>query len=451
MYADIMEQEVAAASHHKPEQLTSPDEQPAASDEQPSSPHQDRTPITHIMLLGPSGLLTSPLYNQWQLFNMFNDGNRQAISGGTGLCTDHFRISCKFTINGRPFRLIDSPEFHTTSLSDSEIMKKIVIYLVKPRDTGRAPPVLSGILYLHPGGNSTEDDRLKETMEALRHLVGDPWLPSVTIAIMGDVDSDSITKLQESSPFYALHSGGAKILPLSLELSKVQDILLGFEPMPPFQPRFIHQVRPSLTFWGRLDGLDIFIETVMSHRKGSSGKTGRPYRITLEESETSRQQLQTTLDQTEAELKSLRVQLEQTRSEYASLRSELQLNDNTEQSQLVQSLGDLNHTIDNFGRSVAEYMVDNVAASLDKEDPTTLDASDFAELQRQLGHQEGTSSLVASSKGEGLPIEDCIDLALRSFLCQKLCKDVFIPFHPTLATSAEPGFMASLYEEVRRQ
>ncbi|KDN40996.1 hypothetical protein RSAG8_07702, partial [Rhizoctonia solani AG-8 WAC10335] len=215
-------------------------------------------------------------------------------------------------------------------------------------------------------------------------------------------------------------------------------------------------------------------------REQHTGRTWRPPRITIEESEASRQQLQVTLDATETELKLLRSQLEQTQLEYASLRSELQLHDNTEQSKIVQSLQDINRAIDDFGRSVAEYMVDTFAASLNKDDPTTLDASDFPELQRQFGHQEGSSSLAASSEGNGLPIEDFIDLALRNFLCQKLYKDasfegnglpiedfidlalrnflcqklykdVFIPFHPTPAAGAEPNFVVSLYEEVRRQ
>ncbi|CCO35407.1 hypothetical protein BN14_09525 [Rhizoctonia solani AG-1 IB] len=288
-------------------------------------------------------------------------------------------------------------------------------------------------------------------MESLRHLVGDPWLSFVTIAIVPGPDSDPITRFQEStSPFYTLYSRGAKVLSMPLESSRVQEVLLEFEPSPPL-PRWTQKVRPSY-YSGRPEGLDRFIEEITKvNRTESSNKTKRPPKITLEESEASRQQLQDTLDQTEAELQSLRSQLEQTQLEYASLRSELQLNDNTEQSKVVQSLNDLNRTIDDFGRSVAEYMVDNFAAILNKDDPTALDASNFTGLQRQFGHQGGKPSLAASSRGEGLPIEDVIDLALRSFLCQMLYKSVFLPFYPTLTTSAAPGFMDSLYEEIRRQ
>ncbi|EUC54015.1 AIG1 domain protein, putative, partial [Rhizoctonia solani AG-3 Rhs1AP] len=203
---------------------------------------------------------------------------------------------------------------------------------------------------------------------------------------------------------------------------------------------------------GKTIGLESFMQEILGAQQGMlTKKSGRPVKITLEESETTRQQLQDTLEATEAELKSLRSQLEQTQLEYASLRSELQLNDNTEQSTIVQSLQDLNRTIDDFGRSVAEFMVDNFAATLNKDDPTTLDAPHFTELQRQFGHQGGRSSLAASLEGNGLPIEDFVDLALRNLLCQMLCKSVFIPFCPTLSAATEPGFMTSLYEEVRRQ
>ncbi|CEL54217.1 hypothetical protein RSOLAG1IB_11615 [Rhizoctonia solani AG-1 IB] len=443
MYADQIDPAGNNASNDKPER-------PPTPEKHPSSPSYHRTqrhtypPITNVMVLGSSGSGKSSLINK------IGADNNKVASEGEGLCTTHLRTTRMFTLRERAFRLIDSPGFHTTSLEDSEIIKKILGYMVRPRDAQKAPR-LSGILYIHPEENKVDDNRLKTTMESLRHLVGDPWLSFVTIAIVPGPDSDPITRFQEStSPFYTLYSRGAKVLSMPLESSRVQEVLLEFEPSPPL-PRWTQKVRPSY-YSGRPEGLDRFIEEITKvNRTESSNKTKRPPKITLEESEASRQQLQDTLDQTEAELQSLRSQLEQTQLEYASLRSELQLNDNTEQSKVVQSLNDLNRTIDDFGRSVAEYMVDNFAAILNKDDPTALDASNFTGLQRQFGHQGGKPSLAASSRGEGLPIEDVIDLALRSFLCQMLYKSVFLPFYPTLTTSAAPGFMDSLYEEIRRQ
>ncbi|KEP54007.1 AIG1 domain protein [Rhizoctonia solani 123E] len=436
MYADKLEEEGAAI-------LPSEPHRPHAPDEQPNSPTRDRpqkhTPAIDIMHVVSNWFLGL-------LINIVSGDNYPVAKEGTGLCTTSFRITHPFTIGGRSFRLIDSPGFHTTSLSDSDIMKKLIVHLVKYRDS-KGPPNLSGILYLHPAGKDTGDEKLKGTMEALRHLVGDPWLSSITIAVISDgtaTESDAAAQLQDpTSAFYSLHSGGAKILPLTFELPSIQEILLGIEPGSS-QPRFYSKISWN-PYYRNISGLHELLEEITGARAGRSRK------ITFEESESSRQQLQSSLDATETELKLLRSQLEQTQQEYASLRSELQLHDNTEQSKIVQSLQDLNRTIDDFGRSVAEYMVDTFAGTLNKDDPTTLDASNVPELRRQFGHQEGSPSLVASLGDQGLPIEDFIDLALRNFLCQNIASNVFSPFHPTTASSAEPNFMASLYDEVRRQ
>ncbi|CAE6537627.1 unnamed protein product [Rhizoctonia solani] len=444
MSSDPMLQEGAETS------LNGPDQPPPPSNERPSQPAPSRdrtwkrTPTTDILLLGPS------VSGKSSLINMASGNNNQVVSEGVGTNMAYFRATRAFTIGERWFRLIDSPGFDPTSLSDSELMKRVIVYLIKSRDN----PRLAGILYLHPEGKDIEDERLKGIMEALKFLVGDSWLPSVTIAVTTDevaADSGIITRLREpTSPFYSLSSKGANILPLSFELQEIRDILLGFKPGPP-RPRFLNEVR-----WNPPDrnirGLDRFVEEIVGHRRReTAGKIGRQRKITHEESEAGSQQLRMALDTAEIELKFLRSQLEQTRSEYASLRSELQLNDNTEQGKITRSLGDLNRAINGFGRSVAEYVVVKFAATLEKDNPTTLDASDPIGLQDQFRHQVGKYSLVASSSNEGLAIEDFIDLALRSFLCQTLCKDVFAPFHPTLAASPDSGAIASLYEKVRRR
>ncbi|CAE6473525.1 hypothetical protein ACGC1H_005434 [Rhizoctonia solani] len=379
-------------------------------------------------------------------------GDSLQVSSQAGICTTHFRMSRSFNINERAFRLIDSPGFNSNSPSDLEIMKKLIYYLARPRDRNLR---LAGVLYLHPEINR-EIDRLKQIMNALRNLFGEPWLPSITIAITGNgatSDLGTISQLKgPTSPFYSLHSGGVKIVRLSPEIRQIQEILLGFGSSTP-KPQFHRRIRVILP--DRVEGVHRIVEEAMrSHRVGPSGDAGSSRRMTLQESEASRQQLQAALGENETVLKSLRSQLEQTELEYASLHSEIQLNDNTEQSKIVQSLGELNRVVDAFGRSVAAYMVDNYKALVDRfgrGDSTTLDASNLAGLQDHFGHQAGKSSLVTSSQGSGLPIEDFIDFALRSTIFQKLYKNVFMPFHPTIVGGVESGFMASLYEKVRRQ
>ncbi|CAE6440507.1 unnamed protein product [Rhizoctonia solani] len=430
--------------------LTDEMKRPPTPDGHINSPPKEKPrklPETRVLILGPSGTGKS------SLINMIGNEGFQVASQGMGLCTTKFwNLQNSVMINERAFRLIDSPGFNTNDLGNADILKQLVAYLVKA--WGKYRVKISGVLYLHPQGDDLSCEQLKQNLEAITHLFGEPCLHCFTFAIVGDgtsIDSDAIRQLQDpSSPFYPFHIAGAKFRSLPSELQHIQSLLCEFDPTLPAEARFYSRV--SWFSPGKTIGLESFMQEILGAQQGMlTKKSGRPVKITLEESETTRQQLQDTLEATEAELKSLRSQLEQTQLEYASLRSELQLNDNTEQSTIVQSLQDLNRTIDDFGRSVAEFMVDNFAATLNKDDPTTLDAPHFTELQRQFGHQGGRSSLAASLEGNGLPIEDFVDLALRNLLCQMLCKSVFIPFCPTLSAATEPGFMTSLYEEVRRQ
>lgn len=288
---------------------------------------------------------------------------------------------------------------------------------------------------------------------AIKYLFGEAWLPYVTIAVVGSCapsEADMIHQLQDpSSPFYPLHAGGAKIRRLTLQIPQIQDILMEFDTQST-DPAFYSRVRYN---WraNRYDGLDKLVDQALDIAHNSNRTSFHARRITFEESENSRQQLQLALTDAEAELKSLRAQLEQTRLEYGQLRSELQLNDNTELNRIVQSLKTLNRGIEDFGRTMAQYLVDNYCVGyIDNNENTTLPGTNLAGLKAQFKHQEGEASLIASPDGIGLPVEDFLDLALRSILCQRLHECIFLPFHPILGVTTESTFITSLYEEVRR-
>ncbi|KAF8594088.1 hypothetical protein BDV93DRAFT_183856 [Ceratobasidium sp. AG-I] len=149
----------------------------------------------------------------------------------------------------------------------------------------------------------------------------------------------------------------------------------------------------------------------------------------------------------------LRQQLQQAQADYTSLRSQLQLQENVEQSDIVQSLKDLNRAIDDLGRSVSSFLVDNYVRTLVKKDPidaTALDARHLPELKKLLGHIEGRSSLIASSSGVGMRVEDFFDYTIRSLLCRQLCKRIFYPFHPGVSTTLS-DIMADMYHNVCRK
>ena len=180
----------------------------------------------------------------------------------------------------------------------------------------------------------------------------------------------------------------------------------------------------------------------------------------LKEAQSGVSQYADTLKQTEHQLKghrdeiaAVRHQLQQTQSEYASLRSQLQLQENIEQSEIVQGLKDLNRDIDDIGRFISEYLVDNYGrATFDKdpEDLTTQDARHLHELKLMLGHVNGHSSLVSSSSGEDMVAEDFLDYSIRSLLCLHLCVQVFSPFHPGVDPS-HSNFINAMYTDVQQR
>jgi hypothetical protein len=340
---------------------------------------------------------------------------------------------------------------------------RILTCLSRRREKAHA--TLTGILYLHPKTQDLSSDSLKQITLALRFLLGDSWLPRVTVAVIsspsGETPNDSlVSSLQEpTSPFYTLHAGGARIQAITLDPDHVNNLLLGYQLQSPQPLEF------QTTFkFGRTWGINAYLEEGLGWNNDASLNSlargartthrgqRRSTKTTREESEsvTSRQQLERAIAESEMEMTLLRDQLEQTRSEYASLRSELQLTDNMEQNKIVQSLKGLNRSIENFGRYIAEHLVDNHVSPY-SDDDTTLKALNLPEIKAQFHHREGTSSLVISSRGSGMPTEDFFDLAIRSILCKRLCKDIFLPFHPTLANRSSNDFINDLYKEVRCQ
>ncbi|KAG8737714.1 hypothetical protein FRC10_007913 [Ceratobasidium sp. 414] len=149
----------------------------------------------------------------------------------------------------------------------------------------------------------------------------------------------------------------------------------------------------------------------------------------------------------------LRQQLQRIQSEYGSLRSQLQLQENTEQSSIVQTLKDLNREVDDVGRLISEYLFDNYVQKVFGKGPsvvTALGAHHLPELKALLGHVDGRSSLVAASNDVGMPAEDFLDYATRTLLCKHLCGRVFSPFHPA-ADPSKNGVVAAMYDDVQRR
>ncbi|KAG9103544.1 hypothetical protein FRC06_010029 [Ceratobasidium sp. 370] len=149
----------------------------------------------------------------------------------------------------------------------------------------------------------------------------------------------------------------------------------------------------------------------------------------------------------------LRQQLQRIQGEYGSLRSQLQLQENTEQSSIVQTLKDLNREVDDIGRLVSEYLSDNYVQKVFGKEPsvvTALDAHHLPELKTLLGHINGRPSLVAASNDVGMPVEDFLDYAIRTLFCKHLCGRIFSPFHPAV-DSSKNDVVAAMYDDVQQR
>ncbi|KAG8739173.1 hypothetical protein FRC10_006064 [Ceratobasidium sp. 414] len=155
----------------------------------------------------------------------------------------------------------------------------------------------------------------------------------------------------------------------------------------------------------------------------------------------------------------LRQKLEEALNENVSLRSQLQqldsvkLQDIIKQDDVVQTLTDLNRQIEEFSRTISAYLVDKYVQKLLGRDPgdvTALHARHLAELAALFGHVEGNSSLMSSSVGAGMPVEDFLDYAIRSLLCKHICRRVFDPFHPGVDLSQSDA-ISRVYDSIRRR
>ncbi|EUC54020.1 AIG1 domain protein, partial [Rhizoctonia solani AG-3 Rhs1AP] len=137
--------------------------------------------------------------------------------------------------------------------------------------------------------------------------------------------------------------------------------------------------------------------------------------------------------------------------EYSSLRSQLQIQENFEQSEIVQELKDLNRRIDDIGRSLSAYLTDKyVFATFGKDfgDTTTQDARNLPQLKLLLGHTDDKPSLIASTRGEGMDVESFLDFSIRSLLCTLLHAEIFWPFHPSIP-SDQSKWLSDIYQDIK--
>ncbi|KAF8606753.1 hypothetical protein BDV93DRAFT_326088 [Ceratobasidium sp. AG-I] len=380
--------------------------------------------------------------------------------------------SKKILMNDQEYEFIDTPGFDNPSMSDYKVFTTIAEYLLNESKIRRG---MTGVVFVHRAGDRLESRALLRNARVIFEVfLGNYWFPRLTILIMpGGVGVERSTSraamAYPSSAFTQAIAGGATIAVPDSGQVNFRDILKPYSTAKRghllIQVNYINDPHTqvgalieSCLGYTENKSVQLRLEDRTNQMRHAHQEELSALRSSLRQSEEIVSQISERLQQVETDLMSqrderilLQQQLQRTQTEYASLRSQLQLQENIEQSDIVQTLKDLNRHIDNLGRSISEFLVDNYVrtpAGTNPEEITALHAQHLPELKVLLGHSDRHSSLVNSSTGAGMRIEDFLDYAIRSLLCRHLCKRIFYPFHPG-ADPSHSDILEDIYDGVR--
>ncbi|KDN42574.1 hypothetical protein RSAG8_06717, partial [Rhizoctonia solani AG-8 WAC10335] len=358
--------------------------------------------------------------------------------------------------------LIDSPGLDNTSMSDTDVFTKLIQFLC----SGKTPAMIVGVIYLHTQDTRLGSGVLKKNLNLIKHLLGDSFLERLTVLLVPrsgeQADHQALVRplLDPKSPFYALYDSGAQFNVSALETQPIRNMLHSYAGMAP-----VHMsVQNELSRPGRKltdENVSSYLTKCERTREGGPRIT-RP-RIATEAlsqinphnpSSTQHRsiemkRLQSELEESMRQTDGFVVQLQDHLSQYTALRSQLQVHENLEQNDIIQtkSLIVLNRHIDDFASSLSQHLTDTYGGP---NITTAQHAFHLPQLKQLFGHEEGKASLVQSSTGEGMPLEDFLDVAIRSILCEQLYKRIFASFHPGLDISdPRNGYIVALYGRIQ--
>lgn len=368
------------------------------------------------------------------------------------------------------FALIDSPGFNNTSISDQDIFVKLVQYLSVPQPNvifsfylqviynrcfGKTIVKLSGIIYIHPEGLGLGSSTLQKNLHALRNLFGDSHLDRFTILFVprsNTIDRDRLVSSLKNppSPFSDICKLGARVEVSTLETQAIRQVLLRYSAKTPVLMK-VHDdySREAKIDVGRyirkcLQAKGSWADANTKHTSNQDSTKPKP----VQDSSAETKQLTERILELDSKVGELLAELERSRAEYTSLRSQLQIHENVEQSEVTQTLMDLNRQVEDLARSLSQHLVDTYA----QPNMTTREAFQLGEIQKLFEHPETKASLVLSSTGVGRPLEDFFDLAMRSLISEQLYKRIFLPFHPNVpAADQKNTYTTKLYSQVRER
>ncbi|KAH7336820.1 hypothetical protein B0J17DRAFT_444537 [Rhizoctonia solani] len=416
----------------------------------PSKPEGEVIPIP-ILILGAQGCGKSSLINA-----ACSESIRE-ISNEYELTTKDFHFHTLQAGTHR-FILVDSPGFDNASMSDGEILTKLIRFLC----CGKTPAKMAGVIYLHTQGAHLGSGVLRRNLSLIKTILGDSFMERLTILLVPQpgqqMGHQELIRplLDPKSPFYALYLSGARVDISALETKPIRNILLSYVG----KALVLMSVQNELCRSRRVPhdtDINSYLTTcarASTATKPKSMTVNLPPSLTRQASSTQRdsneiKKLQQLLEDSKKQKEDFSIQLQKQLGQYAALCSQLQLHENVEQSEIIQNLIDLNRHIEDLALSLSQHLVDTYAG---RSMTTTRQASQLPELKQLFEHEDGKASLVQSSTGAGMPLEDFLDVAIRSILCEQIYKRIFAPFHPGLEFSeARNGYTSALYSQIREK
>ncbi|KAG8731539.1 WD repeat-containing protein 90, partial [Ceratobasidium sp. 423] len=401
-------------------------------------PQVPQDPI-RILVVGPSGSGKT-----YAIENSYRDPKEPK---GSLLyeTTKHIGI-IRLKSGGRLLEVIDTPGFDNIGMSDVEAFAEIADYL---RDPQRNWAGITGIVYVHRAGNAIHSRSLLRSFRVLANVfLGQAGMTRLTFLVTqydahGVEYGGLLDQMRgRSSVFSQAFSLGAKVARHPDRAGFIQTLQSYMSQTPIMLPvqlddsyklhsAFVTRVEKELGYYE--------YEAAQSLLDDQE----RQLRGLYEEKLASQREAGTQLHR----------ELQQSQLEYSSLRSQLQLQENIEQSEVVQTLHDLNRMIEDTGRSISAHLADEYvteAFGKDLADVTALHAFDLRALKLQVGHVPGRSTFVKSSGGQGMQIEGFLDYVIRNKICLYLNQEIFSPFHPGIDPSMDQVLRAT-FESIQKQ
>ncbi|KAG8731537.1 hypothetical protein FRC11_003853, partial [Ceratobasidium sp. 423] len=421
---------------------------PNATKSTQAKPKEEVAPVP-ILILGAQGCGKSSLINA-----ALGKPVRE-ISNGFELGTTDFHFN-SVSDGKHNFMLVDSPGFDNASISDAEVMTKLARFLC----CGKNPAKMAGVIYLHTQDTRLGSGVLRRNLYLIKSILGDSFMDRLTILLVPrpgeQVDHQKLIDplLDPKSPFYPLYESGARVDVSALETQSIRNMLLSYAQKTPA----LMGVQDELYSRRVPNDDDINTYLMRCARARENGPVATRPRITpgglsqIQASSSNKpsssevKKLQLQLEESKKESKGISTQLQQQLDQYTALRSQLQINENVEQRDIVQNLIDLNRRIEDLALSLSQHLVDTYGDGM----TTTQNAFELPKLKQLFEHEDGKASLVLSSKGAGMQLEDFLDVAIRSILCEQVYKRIIGPFHPGLEISdARNKHVLAMYGRIR--